>query len=57
MVFMRATELLLRSSVERRTLLCVGLDTDLSRFPEELIDGMVSQAEETLGRVRNAFAS
>jgi orotidine-5'-phosphate decarboxylase len=35
----------MQSSLERRTLLCVGLDTDMDKFPEELSSGELPQFE------------
>jgi orotidine-5'-phosphate decarboxylase len=35
----------LESSLKKRTLLCVGLDTDMDRFPEELRSGELPQFE------------
>lgn len=42
---MRWKDLLLDSLEKRRTLLCVGLDTDMERFPSEHISGELPQFE------------
>jgi orotidine-5'-phosphate decarboxylase len=42
---MRWKDLLARSVSERRTLLCVGLDTDMDRFPPEMRTGDLPQFE------------